>query len=78
MLKLNVEKGHQVIKLPQRVAILRYSIATYSGYRAHGVSALQSSSYTIAMSGIIHERWAFKPFTSWFKMPTSEVNAVPR
>ena len=32
MLKLNVGKGRQVIKLPHSVAILRYTVAERTGY----------------------------------------------
>ena len=39
MLKLNVGKGRQVIKLSKSVAILRYS----GSYRARGVSTLSGT-----------------------------------
>ena len=42
MLNLNAGKGHQVIKLPQSIAILRYC----NSGRARGVCALQSSCIT--------------------------------
>ena len=74
MLKLNVGKGRQVIKLPQSVAILgliprpreqamAYAILRYSGYRVRGVCALQSSSYMYLMTGnfLVRNQYNIKP-----------------
>ena len=74
MLKLNVGKGHQVMKLLQSVAILgliprpreeamAYAILRYCGYRARGVCALQSSSYMYLITGnvLVRNQYNTKP-----------------